>query len=212
MIDPTGGWAKATEKSAEAATEATRAASGFGKALYPIWEPLIGTIGDQLQLFRAERQFHLHDRYMEKMRMRGLDRPTRKVSPTFLVPLLEHASLESDNALQDVWAVMLANASDANNRTEMRSAFIGILSQMTHFDVLILSKLHNADPDNKLSGVGVAGFEDENLSTEDVMISLVNIQRLGCLFSTSLYPKQSLVEVKLTFLGKAFIEACSDRS
>jgi hypothetical protein len=59
MIDPTGGWAKATEKSADAATEVIKTAREVGYSIGPAWQSLVGIVTDQLDVFRLTNRLRL---------------------------------------------------------------------------------------------------------------------------------------------------------
>lgn len=140
-VDPTGGWAEATAKTSAAATEVTKAAREFGGLISPVFRAVVGMAADKLEVSRFERQIRLSQRVTEFLRERGLSRPTRELAPSFLVPLIEHASLEQDDDLQDIWARMLVNAADASSEVEMRTAYVRMLADMTAFDVKILAKI-----------------------------------------------------------------------
>src|SRR5580700_9241538 len=158
MSDPTDGWAKATEAVSEMAKDAILTGRDAGRFLAPIFKPLVEATGDRLEIWKATRQLRLADRWMAMLRDRGLDSPTRPIPPAFLLPLIEHASLEGDDDLQDVWATMLANAADRDSETEMRTAFLTMLREMTHFDVSNIAKLAEAD----------SSSHDANIATGDL--------------------------------------------
>jgi hypothetical protein len=63
------------------------------------FQPLVGAIGDLLEVWRAERRVRLAEGYQAFLRRRGLSAPTREVTPAFLLPLLERASIEADDDL-----------------------------------------------------------------------------------------------------------------
>jgi hypothetical protein len=58
------------------------------------------------------------------------------------LPILEYASLEDDDELQDLWASLLASAADPNFDGTLRSAFIDILKQLEVIDVHILQTIY----------------------------------------------------------------------
>jgi hypothetical protein len=99
-------------------------------------------LSDKLQVVRAQRQVRLAERLADFLKERGLlNGPTRSIAPNFAVPLIEHATLEEDDELQDVWARMLAVAADAGSEVEMRTAYIRMLADMTAFDVRVLARV-----------------------------------------------------------------------
>jgi hypothetical protein len=113
----------------------TQAGRDLGGFVPPAFRQLVGMAEDQFKVWRAKRQVRLREQFQEFLFDRGLDAPTRSIAPAFMLPLIERASLEADDALQDVWAMLLANAADADCSTEMRMAFISMLSEMTSLDV-----------------------------------------------------------------------------
>ncbi len=63
------------------------------------------------------------------------------------VPLIEAATLEEDNDLQDAWAAMLVNAANTNSDVEIRRMFISILQDMNSIDVKCMEKISSVyDP------------------------------------------------------------------
>lgn len=117
--------------------------------------------------------------------------------------------------------MMLANASDASSDIERRTAFIGMLAEMTRFDVLILSRLHAATPSDpwvflethKLPDTAIVADQsgrEIRPPRRDVEVSLGNLSRLGCLNPISTVAGYvNFGAVKLTELGVSFIKACS---
>jgi Abortive infection alpha len=218
MSDPSGSWAKAAEKGAEATTELVGAARDLGGSIAPAFRQLVGMAEDQFLIWRAERQIRLAERFKEFLRQRGLDAPTRPIAPSIWVQLTERASIEEDDQLQDVWATMLANAADADSAAEMRSAFVSMLGEMTHLDVVILARLSAASSEPEFNGVLPTSLLPEKvgddgkgrLPTGKVAVSLGNLGRLACIHPTSGFPGWlHFGRVTVTDLGKAFVVACT---
>ena len=67
--------------------------------------------------------------------------PTRKIPLNIGVPLIENATLEEDDDLQEVWARLLVNSGDASSGTELRRAFVSVLAEMTSLDVQNLAQI-----------------------------------------------------------------------
>jgi hypothetical protein len=219
ITDPTGGWAKAVERGSEAATEAIKAGRDAGGFLAPALRQLVGMAEDQFAFWRSMRRVRLFERYKDFMRERGLEAPTRTVDPAVLFPLVERASLERDDRLQDVWAMMLANASDTDSGAEMQTAFVSILADMTHLDVMILGNLAGVRdyaefPHGLPTGMlpeGIAHGGQHRPSTDPVSVSLSNLTRLGCIEPIPALGAMSYARVWITALGKAFVAACTPR-
>ncbi len=175
---------------------------------------------DQFVIWRAKRQMRLAEQFQAFLHERGLDAPTRAVAPAFLLPLIDRASIEEDDQLQDVWATMLANAADADSAAEMRSAFVSMLGEMTHVDVQILAKLSAASADPKFKGIlptsmlpdSVGDDGKGRLPTGAVAVSLANLGRLACIHPTSFSGWLHFEQLTVTDLGKAFVAACTPAS
>lgn len=223
---PTGGWAKATEATAKASKEAIQAGRDLARFLREPAGEVIGMVSDYLKVVRFERQIRLSERVRHFLAERGLDAPTRRIAPNIVLPLLENASLEEDDDLQDVWARLLVNGGDAHSGIELHPAFGAVLAQMTAFDVRNLAHIDSA---SKLAGrdaeLGIWTFDlpgaavafvlgrnpgDPSYPSPEVKISLSNLARLGCISSLGERPDgPQYILVNLTPFGQAFIEACT---
>jgi hypothetical protein len=104
----------------------------------------MGIWTDKLKYLRWENQIRLVDRAQTFLHARGLDAPTRPVALSLAIPLLEEGSLADSNEMQDRWAMLLANAADANG-PEIRRAYVGILSELTPLDASILDMIFDVD-------------------------------------------------------------------
>ena len=138
------------------------------------------------------------------------------------MPLIEAASLEEDDDLQDIWARLLANAADAESGVDVQRRFVTILQDFNRLEAQVLSMLasepeevrskviHTAKlPDRVISHKEVSG-RDENpgAPTADVELALWNLVRLGCVASSATYGGGASVHaVRITKLGVAMVEA-----
>jgi len=223
--DPTGGWAKATEEGAKASREAIQASRELGRFFSGPAGELVGMWWDHLKVVRFERQVRLWERVRHFCNERGLLAPTRKIPLNIGAPLLENATLEEDDGLQDVWARLLVNSADVSSGIEPRRGFVSVLAEMSLLDVRNLAEIWNATKLNDEGGpIGVWTYElperaiparnadperDPNPSP-DVEISLSNLARLGCIISSNRAPVlQTHHLVNLTPFGRALIEACA---
>ena len=137
-----------------------------------------------------------------------------------MLPLIDRAIIEPDDDLQDVWAMMLANAADANCKAEMRTAFISMLAEMTHLDVQNLAKLAEAVSQTGTTGIfrtsglpkmvmGDGSDGRVTMPSEDVQVSLANLGRLGCIHPViGAGGWGSFSQVTVSPLGQAFAMAC----
>jgi hypothetical protein len=153
----------------------------------------------------------------------------REVPLRTLLPLLDGASIEDSAELAELWAALLANAADANAKG-IPPIFPSILQQLTPFDATVLNRinavLREGLPEDPLPlgrvrererwGVRRAelalgeSFPDQLEAAIDTLGALGLIEHepvlrseLGAIFTTG------MDELRLTALGRHFIEACS---
>lgn len=144
--------AKAIQESAKAAQEvakttregieATRDLGGFVSRM--IGEPadtVVGILTDRLKFIRWQRQVRLTDKAKEILDERQI-RELRPISPKIALPIAEHATLEDNDELQDLWARLLVSAINPSD-APVRAAFIDIIRQLEVVDVHILNFVYS---------------------------------------------------------------------
>lgn len=221
MDDPSGGWAKAVKASAEFGGKVVEAARDLGSFIAGPAAEVVGMVEDQLKVARIERRVRLMDRVDALMKDRGMSGPTRQLPLAVGLPLLSYAAVEEEDELQDRWAALLTNAADSDSGTEVRRAFVSMLADMTPLDVKCLAMIaaapnshsglvltenlpHRVEPESRETGT------TRNLPTEEVSVSLGNLNRLGCItFGTTWTGKVHPSIVAITPLGLAFVRACT---
>lgn len=218
--------AKAVQEVAKAtgqAIEAARKAGGFiSKFVSGPIEQGMGIVEDHLKYVRWERQQRLMQRTEEFLRLSGLSAPTRPVPLKIAIPLIQGATMEDDDELQDRWAALLVNAANANFDGEVRRSYAVILEQLTPLDAQILEAIYALPFERSQHGgvitsqlpaqARVAGEKEQDFPAppEMVVLSLSNLARLGCILPTVLLGGgESYGRVNPTIAGKAFIKACS---
>lgn len=72
---------------------------------------------DHVRVFRAERQLCLYRRTIE--RLQKMDVRPQRVPLKLLFPIVENASMEESDELQDRWANLLAHAAEQKNRENL---------------------------------------------------------------------------------------------
>jgi hypothetical protein len=227
--DPTGGWAKATEATANASKEAMQAGRDIGRFLSGPAGEVVGMLWDHLKVVRFERQIRLSERVRNFLGERGMDGPTRTIPLKIGLPLLEFATLEEDDALQDIWARLLVNGGDADSGIEIRRAFVSVLAEMTAVDVRNLAAIEQASPfnaDGSTTGIWTCKLPEEAIPVSrrdrevineipalEMLTSCSNLERLGCVQSSNqevlLSGVSPLRAVHLTPFGRAFVQACT---
>jgi hypothetical protein len=137
--------AKATQEVAKATVkglEVSEKVGGFfAKVLGEPIETATGILGDKLKFMRWERQVRLVDRVHQINHDRGIEGKEIPVSPKLAIPLIENASLEENDLLQDLWAKLMSSAQGNKSSNLVRVAFIDIIKQLEVIDVQILSTM-----------------------------------------------------------------------
>ena len=215
--------AKSSGKAIDASSEMARF---IGRIIGGPIEQAAGIWEDRLKYARSINQLKLRDKFEEQLAKRGLSEPTRAVPMSFAVPLLQAATLEEDDYLQDMWAAMLTNAGDEQVDVQFRRAFVSILEDMTSLDVKILKTIGDAQPlETQVWAFGrgfyvgylpeeAAPMDDFETSrpypSKEVALSVSNLLRLNLLRNVdSPDGIPNNLEVDLTYLGEEFLRICS---
>jgi hypothetical protein len=234
---PRGGWimldeeAKAVQEVAKTtgkAIEAGRELGGFfskilGEGFYELGESFRLNCG----LYKYKQFLKVADKVEEIHRQRRLEGKSIPIPPSRAIPIIENACIEEDESIQDLWARLIANATDPERRFQVRKIFIQLLSSLEPLDVMIIRHLSNQGR-NVFKGPHSQGFNCERLAKElnapicNIQISLLNLWRLGCLegahplyvsteeISSGLNVNDPEIGYALTFLGVSLLEACKE--
>lgn len=184
----------------------------------------MGIFEDKLKYMRWERQLRLMQRSEILMQEIGLDRPTRQIPLKLAIPLLEAASLEDDDFLQDLWAKLLVNAANIECKVSLQRAYISILEQLTSLEAHMLLKIYSLTYDPALhkgiitgtlpsdAVISVSENDDGSLPepSKEVKLALSNLARLGCIrIEPTWNGDEYFHKIQPTILGKSFFEACT---
>ncbi len=208
--------AKTTGKGIDAIREMGRAISRyFGVTI----EEAVGIFNDKLKYYRWERQIRLLCRANDLLAERGLRHPSKSVPLPFAIAVMENASLEEDDWMQDKWAALLANAADASFDTQMRRAFVSILEDLTSLDAKNLEKIY---AQTSVHGIETALYtsllpecvtekrpDGEHIRpSPEIGISLGNLARLGLITTATTWGGVAMFScVNGTVLGETFMRA-----
>jgi len=234
---PVPGTNEAVEETAKAAQEAFKfgssavdAATGAGNVLLrfiggPL-DTISGTFDDYLRVRRITNQIALAKKVQTAMLGAGLSVPSRLLDLKFAVPLLQAASLEDEDSMQDRWAALLINAGNAESGKEVKRAHVEILERLTPSEANILDKIYTVPyVDNEvLPGVSTIALPDTAVEydskndnsiyaaslSKDVALALAQLLQLGCItLPPSWEGGQSFKVVYQTILGRDFIKVCT---
>jgi hypothetical protein len=189
----------------------------------PVHE-LLAWISEEIRYRREPRKAQLLLKAAEKIRASGA--PARAVDDRLLRAVLEEGSFEDDDAMQDRWARLLANAVIGSRAPHV--AFPGILAQLEPAEARMLDAMHRALDDEiqarANSNHALDGF-DPSFFLEHAGVdrwayptasgNLVRL-RLAETIGRNEHPpvvhsathRALSVAIQLTYLGAEFVVAC----
>jgi hypothetical protein len=140
------------------------------------------------------------------------------------LPIVENASLEEDDGLQDLWVHLLVAAADPNKKARVHVAFIDVIKQLEAADARLLNYAHERAHEElersvkSMADLGPAIIESArsktlvssraisayqirkalNLSKEEYQLSVDNLMRQRCLKS---YIEEDTLDLTNPMLG-----------
>lgn len=162
-------------------------------------------------------------RAQEYLKQLNLDTPTKPVPMQLAIPLLQGASLEESNEIQDRWAKLLVNAADAESGVTVTRNYITILEHLTPYEAILLDKVYSVSEDQVRKGLWTKNLpgkiifeapEGENMKPhKELELALANLNQLGVIDAHQTWDgTQMMACVSQTILGRAFINACRLRN
>ena len=180
-------------------------------------------IVDKLKYYRWARQVRLMYRTDELMREIGLTEPKSAIPLNLAIRLLEGASCEENDEIQDLWIKVMINAMNPENTVVIRRVVIEILKNIGPLESQILQAIY-AKPYTEIQRQRIVTQDlpqsfsilpaDSVIPSEplppDVETALANLTLTGCL-SPVITPDglETFNIVTPTRLGSMFIEACT---
>lgn len=196
------------------------AVRGAIEALYKPIEGIVKTLAgpaaeeiglsfrDSVQAWRFKRQVRLFEQVKKFCKDAGVKPQAVKLS--FLFDVVDKASLEEDDTLQDMWAALLTNAADKKGEFLISSAFPDVLKQLSKKEALLLDSLILEQEDYS-DTVTQRSFRGEEVHISRRKAAVVirlpallenNLKRLGLIEGGGRMP------CVLTPFGEAFVHAC----
>ncbi len=171
----------------EKALELVRDAGRFlGRIFGPAAEGLGQIGGDYVQYLRYRNWVAINERVERIEAQRTLRGAPRLIPPRIALPLLESASAETDPGLQEMWAALIANATDSSRAQEIPRVYIEILRSMEPIDALVLQTVYRlreqarrGEPPREITMQALLNEIDD--SEERIKVSLSNLHRLECI-------------------------------
>ncbi len=218
-------WAKTTSKAIEASEHFSRfIAVHVGES----FKTAMGIFDDKLKFIRWERQYRFMTRVEELKSELGSNVSMRPLPLKYAIPLLEAATLEDDDYLQDMWAKLLINSANEQSDVNLQRSYINILEQLTALEAKVLAAVYKNDFSlSERVDVITANLPDEapldldydtvndpeskyGQPNDDVKMALANLTRLCCLaLPTTFNGKEIFHHANPTLMGRRFVDACT---
>lgn len=218
----------ALEETAKLGQESVKAsrelAVFFSKFVTEPLEQASGLITDRLKYHRITNQIKFKIEIEKLTREFAIDPTTREIPFKHLLPLIESASLENDDTLRKMWAMLLLNFGNSSSGIEIRASYIEILKSLSSLEVQILNSIYSIEMDYQHKSFSTRYLperieldvdEEEPLKnpdftlTEDVEFALANLERIGCLSAQMTWGGgRTYRSVHPTIFGKSFVKAC----
>lgn len=93
----------------------------------PAFEEFGAMLGDKVRVYRVKNLITTVQKTERLLRQAGL--PANAVPPRLLLPIIENISIEDNDSLQDLWAGLLATASQ--HKDSVSPSFVETLKQLT---------------------------------------------------------------------------------
>jgi hypothetical protein len=212
---------KAVAETTGKAIDASRDLGGFlSRIIGGTLEELGGMLHDTVRFRREVRLLRFHQRFEQLRAEAGIASPIKPLELKAAIPLIQAASLEEDDELQDMFARLLVNGTDPESGIEARRTLVTILQDFGPLEARLLKALCDA-PSGPLN-VRTAGLPDRYLGgTEEeqkmvppvnIEVALWNLVRLGCIEPVALWGGgTSVASVSVNALGHALMDACTVR-
>lgn len=164
---------------------------------------------DNVRLKRFKNQLSIVTKAQKMVEESGLD--IKQISIKTLVPLLEYASLEDDETLQQMWSNLLVNYIDVNQKLES-SIFPFILSQLSSDEIKIIENLY-VNKSNRSAGIfatrnNVDGVIKSNLIRLGIAEIIIEKDKKENRFVSRMSDIDN-TKIKITKLGVIFYESCT---
>ncbi|MHB1654707.1 MAG: Abi-alpha family protein [Desulfitobacteriaceae bacterium] len=139
--------AKAVQEGSKLGVKAIESTDKAGSFLAKVFkEPIIASIRmltNEIILIEWKRLLKISDKVATILKERGI-LDFKVVPPKLALPIIQAASLEDDENLQDLWANLIANAMDPSFNDEIRYGFIDMIKNITGIEAKILNEFYNA--------------------------------------------------------------------
>ena len=104
-----------------------------------------GILEDWAKYYRYKNLLAIADKVEALHAGRGLEGKTIPIPPRAAIPMLESASLEDDEVLQEVWALLIANSTDPNFKEAIHPGYTEVIKQLSSDEAMILQSFRKIE-------------------------------------------------------------------
>lgn len=124
-----------------------------------------------------------------------IDEIQKPIPLKFLIPLLQGATLEENDELQDIWVGLLVK-SISDERVELKRVYIDILERLSTLEAKILDVIYSLlfEPnrhkrlltyklpnDVDIENCELKEYGNKKLDNQEIELALANLSRTGCI-------------------------------
>ena len=126
--------------------DAAREAGGFLARIFGgALENIGGAASDSAALFRWKNRRTIYDKMKAIADRRAVQGKLTPIPMGTAIPILEHASLEDNSDLHDMWAALIMNTAENPSTARQAKTFAEILANLTPADALFLRDFTDAE-------------------------------------------------------------------
>lgn len=217
------------EEVAKVAGKALDTANNFGgfisKFISGPLEEGMGIVQDKLRYIRWERQVRLMQKSEEFIDEIGSEYSIKPIPLKFAIPLVEAATLEEDDYIQDLWAKLLVNFTNKESDVKVSRTYIDILEKLSPLEAKILLTIYSYPfKENEHRGVFTIDLPEKvtpniydeytknkdkyKIQDENIILALANLSRLGCIYPQKSVGGGDIFDIVMpTVLGKYLVES-----
>jgi len=186
----------------------------------------MGIFEDKLKYYRATNQLEYIAKFNARVQELGIT-SLRPITLKTAIPLLEAASLEDDEYLQNMWVNLLINSSIEQDNFHLQRSHINILEQLTSLEAKSLNAIYavgelpperntvlTAELPYKVEVVKERDINNSDLKpkepSEEIMIALANLARLRLIMLPTTFGGGEIYHhINHSLLGRRFVAACT---
>jgi hypothetical protein len=118
---------------------AQKAGSFISKIVGGASSQIGGMLEDSAKFYRLKNLLRIADKVEAIHAQRRIEGRIIPIPLRNAIPMLDSAALEDDDALQNVWARLIANSTDPGFKEVLHPGYVGIIKQMSSDEAIILN-------------------------------------------------------------------------